>query len=158
MTTQLSIGAEAITKIVEYKKQGLSLRKIADELNHAGYRTMTGKEFQQAQVKRTLDRLKKNPQLMNTVTPSTETVTTLTDGVIGVIHEITETFLDNSISTLEEWKIEAILEAWQDYVEDADMNVYTAFNFNDTALSSLHSHRRTCESYIFFESYEVEAK
>ena len=85
----VSIGAEAITKMVEYKKQGLSLRKIADKLNHAGYRTMTGKEFQQAQVKRTLDRLKKNPQLMNTVTPSKETVTTLTDSVTSRIESVT---------------------------------------------------------------------
>ena len=74
-----SVGAEAIAKILEYRKQGMTLRSIADKLNSDGYKTMQGKEFQQAQIKRTLDRIKKNPYLIENVTDIIDTVTSQRD-------------------------------------------------------------------------------
>lgn len=70
-----SVGKEAIQVILKCKQDGMSLRAIANELNKKGYRTMTGMEFQQAQVKRTLDRINENPNLIDNVTHPVESVT-----------------------------------------------------------------------------------
>ncbi len=87
-----SVGKEAIQAILEYRRDGVTLREIAGRLNHKGYRTMTGKEFQQAQVKRTLDRIKKNPNLIENVTDILDNVTSDT---------VTETVMDTRLEALQ---------------------------------------------------------
>jgi len=69
------VGQEAIKLMLEGKKKGLPLRKIAGILNEQGFKTANGKSYQQAQVKRTLDRLAENISLL-TVTTIYENVTT----------------------------------------------------------------------------------
>ncbi len=101
-----SIGKEAVQAILEYRRDGVTLREIADRLNHRGYRTMTGKEFQQAQVKRTLDRIKKNPSLIDDVTDLIDNVTTDT---------ITETVTDKRLEALQ-----AELDKYKVMVESLD--------------------------------------
>ncbi|OQW91399.1 MAG: hypothetical protein BWK78_04760 [Thiotrichaceae bacterium IS1] len=69
------VGQEAIKLMLEGKENGLPLRKIAGMLNEQGFKTANGKPYQQAQVKRTLDRLAENTSLL-TVTTINENVTT----------------------------------------------------------------------------------
>jgi len=69
------VGQEAIKLMLEGKKNGLPLRKIAGMLNEQGFKTANGKSYQQAQIKRTLDRLAENISLL-TVTTIYENVTT----------------------------------------------------------------------------------
>jgi len=69
------VGQEAIKLMLEGKRKGLPLREIASVLNEQGFKTANGKSYQQAQVKRTLDRLAENMSLL-TVTTINENVTT----------------------------------------------------------------------------------
>ncbi len=48
---------EVIELIRRHHKSGKSLQKIADWLNHQGYKTKRGQEWQRISVKRVLDRL-----------------------------------------------------------------------------------------------------
>jgi DNA invertase Pin-like site-specific DNA recombinase len=47
---------QALEWALEYRKQGLTLKQIADKLNNSKYRTSTGKSFAPMSVKRLLDR------------------------------------------------------------------------------------------------------
>lgn len=85
-----SVGKEAIQVILKCKQDGMSLRAIANELNKKGYKTMTGMEFQQAQVKRTLDRINENHNF--NVTDFFESVTYQSESV---------TYPDKGLETLQ---------------------------------------------------------
>lgn len=91
------VGQEAIKLMLEGKKNGLPLRKIAGMLNEQGFKTANGKSYQQAQVKRTLDRLAENISLL-TVTTIYENVTTGTirkEDLIEVVKPFRE-LIDSS--------------------------------------------------------------
>jgi hypothetical protein len=91
------VGQEAIKLMLEGKKNGLPLRKIAGMLNEQGFKTANGKSYQQAQIKRTLDRLAENISLL-TVTTIYENVTTGTirkEDLIEVVKPFRE-LIDSS--------------------------------------------------------------